>query len=94
MSELLEASRTILRLWDNPQDLGLEVYTPAHERLREAVEAEERKQAETSQEDEEYAHYVYMGGDMARGQWEHTRKLHLQYIESDRLSPYEEQLKL
>lgn len=47
-----------------------------------------------TQEDEEYRHYLYMGGTMARGQWEHVRKLHLMYIHSDRISPYEAELML
>lgn len=50
--------------------------------------------APQSQEDEEYAHYLYMGGAMARGQWEHVRKLHMMHIESDRISPYEAELML
>jgi hypothetical protein len=61
---------------------------------RELREALIEGYAVKSQEDEEYAHYVYMGGTMARGQWEHVRRLHMQYIESDRLSPYEAELML
>lgn len=47
-----------------------------------------------TQEDEEYAHYLCMGGTMARGQWEHVRRLHMQYMDTDRISPYEEELML
>ena len=51
MSELLEASRQVLRLWDNPQDLGTEVYTAAYERLREVVEVEELRRRAGRSED-------------------------------------------
>lgn len=61
---------------------------------RELREALLEGDAVKSQEDEEYAHYLYMGGTMARGRWEFTRKLHMQYIESDRISPYEAELML
>jgi hypothetical protein len=69
------------------------------EKLRRELEVIEgelkaRGLAPRTQEDEEYAHYLHMGGMMARGKWEHVRKLHMQHIESDRLSPYEAELML
>ena len=94
MSELLEASRHVLRLWDDPQDLGTEVYIPAYERLRDAIATEDQREVERTMLDSYYDDYIELGGQRSRAAWERVWKAHMLFVNSDRVSPYEEELLL
>ncbi len=94
MNELLEASRHVLRLWDYPLDLGMKVYTPAYERLRQAIAAEDQREAKRMMLDLNYDDYRELGGQMGRAAWERVWKAHVLFVNSGRLSPYEKELLL
>ena len=94
MSELLEASRRVLNLWHDPQDLGTEVYTPAYDKLREAIAAEDQREAERTMLDSYYDDYRKLGGQMGRAAWERVWRVHMLFVNSDRVSPYEKELLL
>ena len=49
---------------------------------------------EESDVDRYYREYRAMGGPLTRAAWRRLWQLHLQHIESGRISPYEEELRL
>ncbi len=94
MSELLEASRAVLRLWDDPQDLWPETYAPAYEKLRLAIATEDQREAKRTMLDLYYDDYRELGGQMGRAAWERVWRVHMLFVNSDRASPYEKELLL